>query len=321
MRAKMWLLIRPIHASETRAMKILVSGAAGLVGSSLVPSLAAEGHEVLRLVRRPLAGSGEIPWDPAGGVLDPTRLEGVDAVIHLAGEPVADGRWNDEKKRRIRDSRVGGTETLARALAACARRPATLVCASAIGFYGDRGDEVLSESSAPGTGFLPETCVAWERACRPAAEAGIRVANLRFGVVLSPDGGALKRMLLPFKLLLGGRLGGGSQWMSWIAMDDAIGAIRHALATGSLDGPVNAVSPRPVTNAEFTRTLGHVLGRWTPVPMPAFAARLAFGEVADALLLASTRVEPARLLATGYAFREPELEGALRRILGRLDAA
>ena len=297
-------------------MNVLVTGSTGLIGSALVLSLTAGGHGVRRLVRSQ-AGEGAVRWDPEAGALDTAALEGMDAAVHLAGENIAARRWTAEQKARIRDSRVKGTRLLCEALARLAQPPKTLICASAIGYYGDRGDEVLREESAPGTGFLPEVCRAWEGAADPARQKGIRVVHLRFGVVLSAAGGALGKMLFPFRMGVGGVLGSGGQYMSWIALDDAAGAIHHALATGALEGPVNGVSPHPVTNQEFTKTLGRALRRPTIFPMPAFAARIAFGEVADALLLASARVEPGRLLATGYAFRYPDLEGALRHLLGR----
>jgi uncharacterized protein (TIGR01777 family) len=296
-------------------MRIAVTGASGLVGRPLCAALAAQGHEVVRLVRGGSAPSpGAVPWDPERGTIG--DLGGVDAVVHLAGESIA-SRWTKERKRRIVESRVQGTRLVAGALAALPRKPAALVCASAVGWYGARGDEALDESSPPGTGFLAETCRAWEESADPARDAGIRVVNLRFGIILSARGGALAKMLLPFKLGAGGRVGDGRQWMSWIAHDDALGAIRHAMATADLAGPVNAVAPAPVTNAEFTRVLGRVLGRPTVMTMPAFAARLAFGEMADHLLLAGQRVLPRRLAGSGYAFRHPELEGALRHVLGR----
>jgi len=298
-------------------MKILVSGSTGLVGSALVSFLASGGHEVVRLVRGRLKpGVVEVPWDPQAGTIEAAKLEGLDAVVHLAGENIA-GRWTAAKKARIRSSRVEGTRLLAEALAGLKRPPKTLVCASAIGYYGDRGDEVLREDSPSGAGFLAAVCRDWEAAAHAAAEKGIRVVQLRIGVVLSPAGGALARMLTPFKLGLGGRIGPGSQFMSWIAIDDLIGAIHHALTTEPLRGPVNAVAPRAVTNREFTKTLGRVLARPTIFPMPAFAARLAFGEMADELLLASARVEPAKLVSSGYRFRTPELEAALRHLLGK----
>lgn len=299
-------------------MKVLVTGASGLVGSALVPLLTAGGHTVARLVRSPPRPSvAEVQWNPETGIREIASLEGMDAVVHLAGENIAGGRWTAERKARIRDSRVTGTRTLCETLARLARPPKVLVSASAIGYYGDRGGEVLRETSAPGLGFLPEVCRAWEEATEPAAQKGIRVVLLRIGVVLSPAGGALAKMLFPFKLGAGGIIGSGQQYMSWIGLDDIIGAIHHALMTDALQGPVNVVAPHPVTNRDFTKTLGRVLGRPTLFPMPAFAARLAFGEMADALLLASTRVEPARLMAANYAFRHPDLEGALRHLLGK----
>ena len=296
-------------------MKVLVTGSTGFIGSALVAALAAAGHQVTRLVRRP-AAAGEVRWDPAAGNIDAGGLEGHDAVVHLAGESIT-GRWTAAKKQRIRESRVNGTRLLAEALPKLSRRPRTLVCASAIGYYGDRGEEKLREDSPPGKGFLAEACVAWEAAAKPAADAGLRVVHLRIGVVLHPAGGALKQMLLPFKLGLGGVIGSGRQYMSWIALDDLIGIFQHALANDSLRGPANAVVPNPVTNREFTQTLGKVLSRPTIFPMPAFAARLAFGEMADELLLSSARVEPAKLSASGYRFAYPQLEAALRHLLGK----
>jgi len=299
-------------------MKVLVSGASGLIGSALVPLLATGGHVVIRLVRLPpKPGAVEIHWDPASGIRDPAQLEGLDAVVHLAGENIAAGRWTEERKVKIRESRVQGTRTLCEALARLSQPPKVLLSASAIGYYGDRGDEVLHEESPPGRGFLPEVCKAWEEAAAPAAQKGIRVVFPRIGIVLSPAGGALAKMLLPFKLGAGGVIGSGKQYMSWIALDDVVGALYHALMTDALRGPVNLVAPHPVTNSEFTRTLGQVLHRPTLLPVPAFAARLAFGEMADDLLLASARIEPKRLLATQYSFRCPELAGALRHVLGK----
>jgi uncharacterized protein (TIGR01777 family) len=271
---------------------------------------------VTRLVRK-AAAADEVAWDISQGVKDLPRLEGVDAVVHLAGENIAAGRWTAARKEAIRRSRVEGTRRLCESLACLTRRPKVLVSASAVGFYGNRGDEILKEDSAPGSDFLAQVCQEWEAATGPASRAGIRVICIRFGVILSPAGGALKKMLLPFKLGAGGRIGSGTQFMSWIDIDDTIGAIHHAIVTESLQGPVNGVSPAPVSNAEFTRTLARVLSRPAIAPMPAFAARLAFGEMADALLLASQRVLPTRLQASGYKFRYPELEGALRHLLGR----
>jgi hypothetical protein len=297
-------------------MKILVTGASGLVGSALVPFLVSKGHEVVRLVRsEPKPGATEIRWNPERGVDDTARLEGLDAVVHLAGENISEGRWTDEKKTRIRESRVKGTRVLAEALAQLAAPPKVLVSASAIGFYGSRGDEVLTEQSASGDDFLAEVCREWELATRPAAAKGVRVVNLRFGVILSKESGALSKMLTPFKLGVGGRVGSGEQYMSWVTLDDVVGAIYYALETDALHGPVNVVALRPVTNREFTRTLGSVLSRPTIFPAPAFALRLAFGEMADALLLSSMRVEPLRLKESGYEFQYPELEGALRHLL------
>lgn len=299
------------------AMKIAVTGSSGLVGSALVPFLTTGGHEVVRVVRRPATQPDELFWAPADEPLDPARIEGIDAVVHLAGESIAAGRWNDEKKRRIRDSRVRSTRLLAEAIAKAENGPKVLVCASAVGYYGDRGDEVLTEASAPGGDFLADVCQEWEGAADPAREAGTRVAHLRFGMILSPQGGALAKMLTPFKLGAGGKIGSGRQYWSWIAIDDVLDVILRALTDENLSGPINTVSPTPVTCTEFTKTLGRVLSRPTIFPMPAFAARLAFGEMADALLMASQRVLPERLVMAGHHFRHPELEVALRHLLGR----
>ena len=299
-------------------MKVLLSGASGLVGSALIPVLTGGGHQVVRLVRsQPSDEVSEVRWDPEAGDIAAAGLKGVEAAVHLAGESIAAGRWTAAKKARILESRVKGTRLLAETLAELKRPPKVLVSASAVGYYGDRGEETLREESASGSAFLSDVCRQWEAATEPAAAAGIRVVNLRFGVMLSSVGGALPRLLTPFKLGVGGRLGSGKQFMSWIAIDDVIGAILHALGTETLRGAVNAVAPEPVTNREFTRTLGRVLGRPTVFPMPAFAARLAFGQTADELLLASQRVEPAKLLASGYLFRFPDLEAALRHLLGK----
>jgi uncharacterized protein (TIGR01777 family) len=297
-------------------MRIAVTGASGLIGGALVPALRAGGHEVLRLVRRAPVKGDEVRWDPALRSIDAARLEGLDAVVHLSGENIADGRWTDAKKARLRSSRVGSTRFLSETLAGLARKPSVLVSASAVGYYGDRGDSWVDETAPPAADFFGELSVEWEAAAAHAAHAGIRVVHPRTGIVLSPAGGALGKMLLPFRLGLGGVVGSGRQYFSWIALDDVVGVIHHLLARSDLAGPVNASSPEPVTNAELTRTLGRELGRPTIVPVPAFAIRIAFGEVADALL-ASTRMRPERLLATGYRFRFPELEGALRHVLGR----
>ncbi|MBO9540468.1 TIGR01777 family oxidoreductase [bacterium] len=296
--------------------RIAITGASGFVSTQLAAFLTSGGHDVRPLVRR-TAGEREIHWNPATGALDLDKLEGVDAVIHLAGESIAGGRWTPERKAAIRDSRVQGTRLLAEGLAKLRRPPRVLVCASAIGFYGDRGEEVLTEASKPGTGFLSEVCQAWEAAADPAREAGIRVVHLRTGIVLSPGGGALAQMLLPFVMGVGGVIGSGRQWMSWIGFDDLIGAFHHALFTESLEGPVNATAPQPVTNAAFTRTLGKVLGRPTLFPLPAPVVRLVFGELGDALLLEGARVQPTKLEASGFKFHHPDLEAALRSELGR----
>lgn len=298
-------------------MNILVSGASGLVGSALIPALESAGHAARRLVRqRPEAGSPDVYWDPTGQFDPVGGIEGFDAVVHLAGENVA-ARWNRNKKARILNSRVQGTMTLASAAARSKKPPKVMVSASAVGYYGNRGDELLTEESTSGSDFLADVARQWETATAPASKAGIRTVMLRIGFILSPRGGGLARMLPPFRMGLGGKLGSGRQWMSWISITDVVGAIQHALATEALQGPVNAVAPHPVTNAEFTRTLGRVLSRPTIFPMPGFAARLAFGEMADALLLASQRVQPVKLQASGFQFRHPELEGTLRELLGR----
>jgi uncharacterized protein len=300
-------------------MKILISGSTGLVGTALVSALTARGDEVVRLVRSAAKNASKelISWNPEAGQIDAAALDGMEAVVHLAGENIAAGRWTAQRKARIRSSRVDGTRLLCEALARAPRRPATLVCASAIGFYGSRGDEILTEKSSSGNDFLAEVCRDWEAACEPARAAGIRVVSLRMGMVLSASGGALQKMLLPFKLGLGGILGNGKQYMSWIELDDLCAAIAHLITDSSQAGPVNGVSPQPVTNHEFTKTMGRVLRRPTILPMPAFAARLAFGEMADALLLSSARVLPEKLQASGFRFGQPALEGALRHTLAQ----
>jgi hypothetical protein len=307
------------HAARERhrAMHVAVTGSRGLVGSALVPFLTTGDHRVTRLVRRAPVGPDEVAWDPARGMADLSRLDGVDAVVHLAGENIAAGRWTPARKAEIRRSRVDGTRRLCEALGRLPRPPKVLVSASAVGFYGDRGAEIVTEDSAPGSGFLADVGREWEAATEPASRAGIRVVNLRFGMILSPAGGALRKMLLPFRLGAGGRVGNGRQFMSWIALDDAIGAIHHCLCEESVRGPVNLATPGPVTNADFTRILARVLRRPAVIPIPAFAARLLFGEMADALLLAGARAMPARLQASGYRFRFPDLESALRHLLGR----
>ena len=299
-------------------MIVAVSGAGGLIGSALVTSLRADGHRAIPLVRRaPQPGEDALTWEPSSGALTPAGSAVAEAVVHLAGERIVGLRWTAEKKRRIRESRVTATRLLVQTLTRLSKPPAVLVCASGIGYYGSRGDGVLTEDSRVGTGFLADLARDWEAATAPVIAMGIRVVNLRIGVVLSAKGGALTTMLPAFRMGLGGVIGNGAQWMSWISLDDVIGAIRHVLDRDALRGPVNAVAPAPVTNAEFTRILGRVLGRPTLVPLPALAARLALGEMADELLLTSQRVLPARLESSSYTFRHPTLEGALRAALGR----
>jgi len=299
-------------------VNVAVSGASGLIGAALIASLEAGGHRAIPLVRRaPSPGEDALRWDPASGAITPAGPSVADAIVHLAGDSIMGLRWTADKKRRIRESRTIATRLLVQTLTRLAKPPAVLVCASGVGYYGSRGDEVLSEESRPGTGFLADLAREWEAATATAIAQGIRVVNLRLGVVLSAHGGALAKMLPPFRVGLGGVIGDGVQWMSWIALDDVIGAIRHALTTDALRGPLNVVAPAPVTNAEFTRALGRALGRPTLVPLPAFAARLALGQMADELLLASQRVVPARLQASGYRFRYPTLDDALRAVLGR----
>jgi uncharacterized protein (TIGR01777 family) len=300
-------------------MNVLVTGSTGLVGSALVRELSGRGHDVTRLVRPSTegGGTGEARWDPESGIVSLCKGRRMDAVVHLAGEKIAGLAWTPERKATIKDSRVKGTRILCESLLRLERPPATLVCASATGYYGDRGDEVLREESPPGTGFLAGVCREWEEATGEAARRGVRVVNLRIGMVLSAEGGALAKMLPAFRAGAGGRIGSGKQYMSWIALSDLVGVILYALATDSLAGPVNAVAPGSVTNREFTKALGRVLGRPTVAFLPAFAARLLFGEMADELLLAGARVEPAKLSASGYRFRFPELEGALRHVLGK----
>lgn len=296
--------------------RIAMTGASGLIGAQLSAFLRSGGHEVLPMVRRS-PREHEIHWDPARQEVELEPLEGLDAVVHLAGESIASGRWTPERKAAILDSRVSGTRLLATALAKLKKPPRVLVCASAIGYYGDRSDEILTEDSPPGTGFLADVCQAWEAAAEPARQAGIRVVHVRTGIVLSAQGGALAQMLLPFRLGLGGVIGSGRQYMSWIGFDDLIGAFHHALFTESMHGALNATAPHPVTNAEFVRVLGKVLGRPTVIPLPAQAVRLLLGELGEALLLEGARVLPTKLEASEFVFAHPELEGALRSELGR----
>jgi len=296
-------------------MKVLISGSHGLVGKALTKSLTSDGHEVVRLVRRKTSAASEIEWRPDEERIDTERLERLDVVVHLAGESIASGRWTDEKKRAIRDSRVKGTSLLAGSLARALTPPSVFISASAIGYYGDRGDELLTETSRPGDDFLAGVCVEWENATRPAVEKGIRTVMARFGIILDENEGALSKMLTPFRMGIGGRVGDGKQWMSWVALDDVVNALKFAITDTSTQGPVNFVSPNPVTNGEFTKTLGRVLSRPTFFPVPEFGARLAFGEMADALLLSSQRVKPAVLEQKGFRFSWPTLQSALTNIL------
>ena len=298
-----------------KPMKILVSGSSGLVGQALLPLLTTQGHEVTRLVRK--KSETGIYWQPDVNEIDVRALEGFDAVIHLAGDNIADGRWTSEKKAKIRDSRIHGTKLLSQALAQLANPPKVLVSASAIGFYGPHGDESLDESAKAGDDFLAQVCRDWEASTQPAANKGIRVVNLRFGVILSTKGGALAKMLPPFLMGAGGNLGSGRQVMSWVSLDDVLGSIYHCLVNETIHGPVNVTSPNPATNAEFTKALGRVLHRPTVARVPSFGARLLFGEMADALLLSGARVLPAKLMETNYKFRHPDLEEALRFTLGK----
>lgn len=298
-------------------MTVLVTGASGLVGRALVTQLEARGERAVRLVRRAPQGADEALWDPALGAVEGESARAADAVVHLAGESVASGRWTPARKARIRDSRVGPTRALATWLAQLGRPPLAFICASGVGYYGDRGEAVLDESSPPGAGFLAGVCHEWEAATQPAEQAGIRVVSLRIGLVLSAAGGALPRMLRPFRLGAGGVVGSGQQWMSWIALDDLVEAILRAVADERLRGPVNAVAPNPVTNGEFTRTLARVLGRPALLPLPRPAVWLLFGEMGEALLLASARVRPRRLEEAAHRFRHPALENALRHVLDR----
>lgn len=299
-------------------MDIVISGSSGLIGSRLVPALAGAGHRPIRLVRRaPKPGADEIGWQPADGEIDAASLEGVDAVVHLAGAGIGDKRWDDDYKRLLLTSRTEPTALLAKTLASLSKPPSVLLSGSAIGYYGDRGDEVLTEQSDSGSGFLPDLVRQWEAAAQPAAEAGIRTVYLRTGIVLANDGGALGKMLPLFRFGVGGRFGSGRQYMSWITIDDEIGAIEFLLGA-DLSGPVNLTAPSPVTNATFTETLGSVLGRPTLLPVPAFGPKLLLGaEAAQALLFDSQRVEPAALNDAGFGFHHPELVDGLRAVVGK----
>ncbi len=295
-------------------MNVLMTGSSGTVGTALTTFLTSGGHQVRRLLRTPGSEANATWWNPVDGTFADGALDGIDAVVHLAGEGIAAGRWTEARKARIRDSRVIGTQRLSEALAKMEISPKVLVAGSALGFYGDRGDELLDESASPGTGFLSDVCQSWEDATAPVRDRGVRVVNLRMGLVLRS---LLSQMLLPFRLGVGGVLGAGDQYMSWVDLDDVLRIALRLLTDESISGPVNAVSPNAVTNREFTKTLGRVIRRPTIFPMPAVAARLIFGEMADALLLASTRVDPAVLKTIGFEFEFPQLDGALRHVLGR----
>jgi uncharacterized protein (TIGR01777 family) len=296
-------------------MKIAIAGASGLIGSAFLASVEDEGAEVTRMVRgSPKAG--EIEWHPNQDAIEPTKLEGFEAIVNLAGENVAEGRWTDEKKKKIHDSRVHGTHLISEAIAKVVNKPRVFLCASATGIYGDRPEETLHEHSESGGGFLAGVCREWEKATEPAAKAGVRVVNLRFGPVLAPHGGMMEKMLTPFRMGLGGKIGSGKQYISWVAIDDVVGAMKLALQDESIRGPLNVVSPNPVTNEEFTKALGDALSRPTVMAVPAFAARLAFGEMADEMLLASQRVIPKRLKDARFNFQYPNLVDAVRKYVG-----
>lgn len=298
-------------------MDVAVTGSSGFIGTALVPALTDAGHRVRRVVRRAPSAPNEVRWDPSSGTIDTDALAGIDAVVHLAGEGIASRRWSDEQKARILDSRRQGTQLIAEAAAGLDPRPSVFISGSGIDYYGDRGDDELTEDSSPGTGFLSKVCLAWEGATAPAAEAGIRTVMVRTGVVLDPDGGALPRMLPLFKFGLGGPFGNGRQWWSWISLADEVGAIIHLLGA-DVSGPVNAVAPQSVTNAQFARALGRVLQRPAKIPVPKFGPSLLLGpELVQALLFDSNRVLPTRLLDSGYHFAHPDLEGALRAVLDR----
>ncbi len=296
-------------------MKVAITGSSGLIGSALCTYITEQGHEVLRIVRQPTGDADQILWDTATGKLQEEKLEGTDAIVHLAGESIASSRWTPAQKAKIRDSRIEGTKQLATAINNLTRPPRVVVSGSAIGFYGDRGNEELTELSQPGTGFLADVCRDWEKSISSVRAKAVRVVNLRTGVVLSTKSGALQKMLPIFQLGGGGNIGSGRQYMSWIALEDEVQAIWHMIKTDSMVGPVNCVAPNPVSNAEFTKILGSVIHRPTILPLPEFAARLIMGEMADELLLASQRCQPKSLLTNGYTFKYPQLAQALHKEL------
>ncbi|MFA9430044.1 TIGR01777 family oxidoreductase [Egicoccus sp. AB-alg2] len=298
-------------------MRIAITGATGLIGQTLTDELRADGHQVVRVTRsRAHAGADDVVWDPAAGTIDAARLEGLDGVVHLAGEPIGAARWSEDTKRRIRDSRVQGTDLLARTLAGLDRPPAVLVSGSAVGYYGDRGDEILTEDAAPGDDFLARVCVAWEAAADPARAAGIRVVHPRTGVVIAADGPLIDKIELPFKLGIGGKVGSGRQYVPWISLTDHVRALRFLLER-ELAGPVNLTGPEPVTNAELTRALGEVMHRPTVLPIPTFAVTALYGEMGRTLASVSQRARPARLLEAGFTFVHGDLRSALRAALQR----
>ncbi|HEY9679254.1 MAG TPA: TIGR01777 family oxidoreductase [Drouetiella sp.] len=297
-------------------MKVAITGASGMVGSALQKKLKAQGHDAVAFVRSSPSG-GQFLWNPEAGTIDKAGFAGVEGVINLAGENIAAKRWSTEQKEKIRNSRVKGTTLLANTIAGLDQKPEVLVSASAIGYYGDRGEETLTENSAPGEGFLAEVCKEWEAAAQPAKAAGVRVVHPRLGVVVSQEGGALQKMLPVFKLGGGGIIGDGKQYMSWITLDDVVNALIFAVTNKSLSGPVNLVAPNSVRNSEFTEALGHALHRPVVMPLPAFAAKMIMGEMAEELLLASAKVEPLALQEHKFSFEYPNLEGALLHALGK----
>lgn len=304
--------------NHSERSQIAISGASGMVGSALRDALTSDGADVCSISRSNRNGdSSTIVWDPDSGIVNPDRLDGIETVVHLAGESIASSRWSEKQKARIRDSRVEGTRNLVKSMAAISNPPKTLICASAIGFYGDRGDEELTEESVPGSGFLPEVSMEWESAADTALELGMRVVKVRIGLVLSPQGGALQTMLFPFRMGVGGVVGSGKQYWSWIGLADLVRVLQFCIHHEEVSGVINAVSPTPVTNHEFTKTLGSVLNRPTILPVPGFLAKMALGEMANDLLLASARVLPARLQTLGFSFENADLEQCLRFELGR----
>ena len=309
-----------LHLSKkniNKPMTIIMTGASGLLGSALIPFFTTGGHIVHTLVRRaPFPEKGEAFWDPETGRIDPSVFNGADAVIHLAGEHIGEGRWTGAKKRRIIESRTKGTALIAKTISRLSSPP-VLICASAIGYYGNRGDKILEEDDPPGDDFISKVCSEWEKSAQAAVDSGIRVAFMRIGIALSPAGGALSRLLLPFRAGIGGKIASGSQYMSWVGIDDVVGAFFHVLAEGKIAGPVNVTAPEPVTNLEFTKILGKVLSRPALFSIPAAAIKIAFGEMGREILLSGTRVMPGKLLDSGYRFRNPDLYGALSHLLGK----